>query len=108
MDLVNNLLKIAEQNPKGFTVYLNDLKPVSSGWVVALLETQNSHGTDGLKRVIEVSKEKTGVVGGWSEDGKFWWDAVQIFEDEKQATEFGIANKQIAIYHIETNFVKFL
>lgn len=104
--LIKRLLEIADENPDGFTVYLKDLSPVKSGWSVALRETQNSFGIQGLMKVIEVATEKTGIVGGWTSDGKLWWDAVQIFTDEKEATEFGISNEQIAIYNIETNYLK--
>lgn len=107
-NLIEKLKQIAKENPTGFTVYLKDLTPVKSGWVVALKETQNSFGDDGLKRVIEVATAKTGIVGGWNEEGKLWWDAVQIFEGEEMATKAGIENEQIAIFHIERAYVKYL
>ena len=75
---------------------------------MALKETQNSFGDEGLKKVISVATEKTGIVGGWREDGKFWWDAVHIFDDENKAAKSGIENEQIAIYRIDTNYLKFL
>ena len=107
-DLINKLKEIARRNPHGFTVYLDNLRPVTSGWSVALKETQNSHSDEGLKHVIAVANAKTGIVGGWSEDGKFWWDAVLIFDNEEEATIAGHQNEQIAIYYIEKNYVKFL
>jgi hypothetical protein len=107
-ELIKNLHQIARENPNGFTVYLKDLSPVKKGWVVALKETQHSFGDEGLKKVISVATEKTGVVGGWKEDGKLWWDAVQIFDSEDSATQEGIKNEQLAIYQIETNRLKFL
>lgn len=96
--LIERLKEIAKQNPHGFT----------AGWSVALKETQNSFGDAGLKKVIAVTTEKTGIVGGWREDGKLWWDAVQIFDNEDAATAAGIENEQIAIYSIDQNRVKFL
>jgi hypothetical protein len=107
-NLVKGLKEIARQNPNGFTVYLYDLQPITSGWSVALKETQNSHSDEGLKHVIAVANTKTGIVGGWREDGRFWWDAVLIFDNEEEATIAGHQNEQIAIYHIEKNYVKFL
>jgi hypothetical protein len=107
-ELIKSLKQIAKENPNGFTVYLKDLSPVKRGWVVALKETQNSFGDDGLKKVITVATTKTGIVGGWRADGKFYWDAVLIFDNEDMATESGIENEQIAIYQIETNRLKFL
>jgi hypothetical protein len=107
-ELIKKLKQIASENPNGFTVYLQDLKPVKKGWSVALKETQNCFGDEGLKKVITVAKEKTGIVGGWNEDGNFYWDAVQIFDNEESATKAGIDNEQIAIYQIEANRLKFL
>ena len=113
MKMINNevlkkLKQIAKENPTGFTVYLKNLIPVEKGWSVALKETQNSFGDEGLLKVLSVANERTGIVGGWREDGKFWWDAVKIFDNEVEATAFGIENEQIAIYHIEANYVKYL
>jgi hypothetical protein len=107
-NLLKKLMQIAQQNPSGFTVYLKDLSPVKRGWSVALKETQNSFGIEGLKKTVAIATEKTGIVGGWQEDGKFWWDAVQIFEDEDEAARFGKENEQLAIYHIESNRIKWL
>lgn len=106
--IIETLKQIASENPAGFTVYLKDLSPVKKGWVVALKETQNSFGDEGLLKVLAVASEKTGVVGGWNEEGKLYWDAVEIFENEDAATKKGVENEQIAIYHIETNYVKYL
>lgn len=91
--LTERLLEIAQDYPQGFTVYLHDLSFVKSGWVVGLKETQNSFGISGLSHVIDVATEKTGIVGGWDYDGKFWWDAVRIFDSEEEATKFGIENE---------------
>jgi len=101
--LVERLKELARLNPSGFTVTVPDLIPVKRGWSVAIKETQNSFGDEGLKRVLEIALETTQIMGGWDEDNEFWWDAVRIFEDETEATEFGIANDQIAIYCIHLN-----
>ena len=106
--LIERLKQIAIENPTGFTVYLKDLSPVKEGWSVALKETQNSFGDEGLMKVIAVASEKTGIVGGWNEEGKLWWDAVQIFDNENAAIESGRENEQLAIYHIELNKVIWL
>ena len=69
-DLIQKLKDIARHNPNGFTVYLDGLLPVTSGWSVALNETQNCHSDEGLKHVIAIANAKTGIVGGWREDGE--------------------------------------
>lgn len=50
--LFNAIVKIAEANPDGFTVDLTTLKKVTKGISVAYLETQDSFGEEGLKRVL--------------------------------------------------------
>jgi hypothetical protein len=103
-----NLKKIADEYPNGFTVWTTDLRPVKSGWVVAMKETQNSFGDAGLKKALEVAERTSKIIGGWKEEKQFYWDAVLLYNDEAEATKAGIENEQIAIYHLETNFLKFL
>lgn len=105
--LITKLMLIAKENPEGFTVYTATLEPVKKGWVVALKETQNSFGIDGLKKVLGYAK-KTGTIGGWKEEDLFYWDAVIIVQDEEEATKLGIENEQIAIFNIEQVRVKYL
>ncbi len=102
------LKKIADENPDGFTVWTTDLTPVKSGWVVAMKETQNSFGDAGLKRALEVAENTSKVIGGWKEGKQWYWDAVLLFDNETEATKAGIEHEQIAIYNIETNYLKYL
>ena len=103
--LIRRIKEIAAENELGFTITLPDCEFVTSGYVVAMLETQNSFGDEGLKRVIEMASDTTGIMGGWNDDGLFYWDAVYIIHDRERAIELGKANEQIAIYHIENNDV---
>ncbi|RCH53972.1 hypothetical protein DJ568_15650 [Mucilaginibacter hurinus] len=100
--------KIAEQNPDGFTIYSADLKFVTHGWVVGMLETKNSVGDEGLLKVIRIADKTTGVMGGWLYEGVFYWDASYIVEDEAEASALGRKNQQTAIYHLDTGTTKFL
>ncbi|MBB2148791.1 hypothetical protein [Pedobacter gandavensis] len=108
MNIIERLKEIAEENPNGFTVYTTNLEPVKKGWIVAQIETQNCFGDEGLKKALEVALKTSQVLGGWKEEDLFYWDAVIIFNNEEEATRSGIENKQIAIYQIETNNLKFL
>jgi hypothetical protein len=108
MNKIERLKQIASEYPNGFTVYTTNLEPVKSGWVVALKETQNSFGDEGLIKALEVAQRTSKVVGGWKEKDLFYWDAVLIFNNEDEATKAGIENEQIAIYQIENNYLKFL
>ena len=58
---------IAEANPDGFTVDLTTLKKVTKGISVAYLETQDSFGEEGLKRVLTKKTEcSTSIPSGFS------------------------------------------
>lgn len=101
--LIRRIKEIAAENELGFTITLPDCEFVTSGYVIAMLETQNSFGDEGLRRVIEMASDTTGIMGGWNDDGLFYWDAVYIVHDRERAIELGKANEQIAIFHIDDN-----
>lgn len=105
--LTDKLLRVASENPTGFTINLTDFQPVKRGWAVALKETQNHFGREGAEKVIKIAIEKTAaIVGGWKYGKDFYFDAVLIIEDEEEATKFGIENEQIGICEIHTNTYK--
>lgn len=106
--LLRELQAIAEQYPTGFTVSLPTLEIVSKGWIVAKKETQNCFGLAGLKKALDVALKTSKSLGGWKDEDLFYWDAVMIFENEDEATEAGIENEQLAIYHLETATLKWL
>lgn len=103
--LFNEVKPIAENNPYGFTLNKN-LKPIKKGFIVASALTQNSFGDDGLKRVLAIvfkqPHERFDGVGGWlnEEDGQYYFDAVKVFTDRKEAVKYGKEQKQIAIYDL--------
>lgn len=106
-NLADELLRVASENPSGFTICITDFQPVKRGWAVALKETQNSFGKKGAEKVIKIALEKSaGIVGGWKYGKDFYFDAVLIIEDEEEATRLGIENEQIGIYEIHTNTYK--
>jgi fructokinase len=101
--LFEAIKKIAEENSDtGFTVDLTTLKKVTGGISVAYLETQNSFGDEGLKRVLKHALEHEKKIGGWldDDDGSFYFDSVRIFTDLEDAKRFGRENKQIAIFDL--------
>lgn len=107
--LTDKLLLVASENPNGFTICLTDFQPVLKGWAVALKETQNAFGRDGAEKVIKIALEKTNaIVGGWKNGKDFYFDAVLIIEDEKEAIRHGIENEQIAIFEIASSTLKML
>ena len=100
--LLEAIQQIAEQNPEGFTVDLTTLKKVTKGISVAYLETQNSFGDEGLKRVLEHAERYEKTVGGWlnEDDGYFYYDPVKIYLNREEAIRAGRENKQIAIFDL--------
>ena len=98
--------EIAKANESGFTISLTDFNPIEKGYCVAFKETQNCFNDEGLKKAINFAKKTTNIVGGWkSQDGKFYYDAIMIVEDEKEAVKIGKANGQLAIFNLETKEV---
>lgn len=102
-DLVKKLWLLSKENPKGFTVTIPDLEPVTSGWAIGHKATQNSHGRTGLRKVVAHSLSTTKVVGGWKGyNGRFYWDTVIISHDSQEAEDLKNEHKQIAIFNIKT------
>lgn len=101
-NLSDAIMKIANENPDGFTVELKTLKKVTKGISVAYLDTQDSFGVDGLEKVLKHAENHGKVVGGWlnEENEKYYFDSVKIFTDLNEAKKFGKENEQIAIFDI--------
>lgn len=106
-NIITLVAAVAAQNPEGFTVNAANLQPVKSGYAVALAETQNSFGVEGLAKVAQVIDRLNGsqelAFGGWydSESGQYYYDATIIVHDKNEAMELGRANKQIAIFDLD-------
>ena len=100
--LFKAILAIAKENPDGFTVDLTTLKKITKGISVAYLETQDSFGEEGLKRVLNHALVHEKKIGGWlnEENGMFYFDSIRIFTNLEEAKRFGRENNQIAIFDI--------
>lgn len=102
--IIAALTSIAELNPEGFTIDAQTLQPVTRGFAVAVADTQNSFGPEGLAKVVEyVSQHKrVNAFGGWydSESGLYYYDATIIVDDLQKAIDFARANKQLAIFDL--------
>ncbi len=105
-DLVKRLLRIAAENPKGFTVTIPECEPVRSGYCIGHRETQNCFGERGLKKVVEHSLKTTKVVGGWKGyNGRYYFDTVIITHNGDEALDLKDEHHQAAIYHLDTGRV---
>ena len=109
--VISSVAAIAVMSPEGFTVNAANLQPVTTGFAVAMKQTQNSFGAEGLAKVANVIEElqasgnfngRTLAFGGWydSESGLYYYDATVIFQDRAEAIEAGRANDQIAIFDL--------
>ena len=102
-NLTTQLQELAQQKPQGFTVNL-DCEIITSGIVVAFLETQNSFGIEGLKKVVEFATLNNTSIGFW----EGYWDAVLVLNNREQAIELGKKNEQTAIFDIDNQELIFL
>lgn len=102
--LIDRVWEYAQNNPDGFTINIESMKPVKFGIAVAFRETQNSFGYENLKRIIDHALANDKTVGGWfdDKDGSYYFDSVKIFRNAElnAAIQFGIENEQIAIFDL--------
>lgn len=105
-NLVKVLTVIASANLEGYTVDAKTLEPITSGYAVAVIDTQNSFGTEGLERVINyvTTHKDINAFGGWynKEDGQFYFDATVVVKDFNRAIDLARMNKQLAFYCLHT------
>ena len=98
------LAAIALANKEGFTVNAATLQPVTTGYAVAVADTQNSFGLEGLANVVKYVSEhpEVNAFGGWynSENDMFYFDATIVVNDLKTAMDLARANKQLAIFDL--------
>ena len=99
------LATIAMNNKEGFTVNASNLQPVTTGYAVAVSDTQNSFGFEGLANVVKYVQDhpEINAFGGWynTENNMYYFDATVIVDDLAAAKELGRLNKQIAIFDLE-------
>ena len=98
------LAAIALKKPEGYTVNAATLQPVTTGYAVAVADTQNSFGFEGLANVVKYVSEhpEINAFGGWynSENNMYYFDATVIVNDLDAAKELGRINNQIAIFDL--------
>uniref|UniRef100_UPI0032167C8C hypothetical protein n=1 Tax=uncultured Draconibacterium sp. TaxID=1573823 RepID=UPI0032167C8C len=105
--MVNEIFKIAQANPYGFTYNLKTKRAVKYGYCVAYKETQNCFGKAGLLKALEHSLQHEQIIGGWlnSENNFYYFDSVKIFKSKNEALKFARENEQIAIFDL-TNLIE--
>lgn len=108
LEVIERIYQIAKENPNGFTLNLETFTFIQSGWIVAMKETQNSFGIEGLHKAYEVAINTSKTLGGWKDGKRFYFDAVIVVKNEYEATRSGIENEQLAIYHLDSGRLKWL
>lgn len=94
---------IAAMNASGFTINAENLQPVTSGYAVAIRETQNSFGESGIRKVLDaVNSGNANAIGGWYDEqsGLYYYDATMVVQDKEQAIRLGLENDQLAIFDL--------
>lgn len=98
------LAAIAINNKEGYTVNAATLQPVKKGYAVAVAETQNSFGLEGLANVVKYVSDHSEInaFGGWynCKNNMYYFDATIIVDDLAAALELGRINKQLAIFDL--------
>lgn len=98
------LATIAINNKEGFTVSAANLQSVKKGYAVAVADTQNSFGLEGLANVFKYVSEhpEINAFGGWynSKNKKYYFDATVVVDDLAAALELGRINNQLAIFDL--------
>ena len=98
------LAAIALENKEGYTVNAATLQPVTTGYAVAVADTQNSFGFEGLANVVKYVSEhpEVNAFGGWynRENNMYYFDATVIVNNLEDAKELGRINNQIAIFDL--------
>ena len=95
---------IAALNPEGFTIDANTLESVTSGYAVALAETQNSFGNEGITNVLaSIEAGHANAIGGWldTQTGLYYYDAVRIYTDINAAYQAARDNEQLAFFDLD-------
>lgn len=102
--IIAAVITAGNNNPDGFTLDIETFQFASTGYAVALAETQNSFDCEGLNKVVNYCIDNNiRYIGGWynAKNGKFYYDATVVISDRSQAIEMGRMNRQIAIFDLD-------
>ena len=100
--LTERVWEYSKNNPDGFTLNIETMRPVKFGICVAYLETQNCFGKDGLEKAISHALKHEKIVGGWLnyENEFYYFDSIKLFKNLNEAIEFAKQNKQLAVFDL--------
>jgi hypothetical protein len=101
--LTKKIFDFAKDHKSGFTLNINTLQPVKSGYVVSYKETQDSFDFIGLQNAVIHAINHDGIVGGWfnEKNSRYYFDSNKVFNSITKAIAFGVDNEQIAIFDLD-------
>ena len=102
-DLASIVFNFAQSNKEGFTLNINTLERVKTGFVASYKATQNSFSENDLQSVINHALSHDGIIGGWynSENGRYYFDSSKVFNNLAKAIKFAVENEQLAIFDLD-------
>lgn len=102
------LVEVSTEFPNGFTIKIPGIEYITKGWVVKQKGFESLYGRDGMEKAFKQALETTCEIEGWKDEDDMFFDVVEIFENEEDATKAGKENGQMTIYQIETGRLKWL
>lgn len=109
---INKIKEIILNNPNGFTLKLNNLKIMKSGYAVAITNRTNDKFIsldDNLNNLIELIQVNFSqimnnlYIGGWynKDNDKFYLDLTLLFNNKNNSLKFMSKFNQISLYNIK-------
>ncbi len=94
--------------PDGTIFSVGRIEHIREGWVVKATVGQNLQGEEGMIKAFAIASETTSTISAWKDGDTEFFDVVEIYDDEDEATEAGKVNGQMTIYQIETGKLKWI
>jgi hypothetical protein len=103
-DLFSRVMAVADANPCGFAVYVEDCLPILFGWVIEIWETR----CQPLESVIDYARRTTGLIKGWRENGQKYFAVIHVVKTLAEVRALAIANRQTEVFCLHHQRVYFL
>ncbi|VXD11644.1 hypothetical protein [Marinoscillum sp. 108] len=105
--LIDQIWQISQKpsSAAGFTIYTYGLDKPVVGYCVAYSDTQDCFGQEGLAKALAHAQTHAQVLGGWLDNGKFYFDSVRIYQTKPAAIEAAIKENQIGLFDLNGGYV---
>lgn len=102
------LRELRVEFPDGTIFSIGQVEHIREGWVVKALIGQNLEGEKGMIKAFSIASETTNTVSAWRDGDTEFFDVVEIYDNEEDATKAGKENGQMTIYQIETATLRWI